>query len=176
MGSRSDQSICRHEGDKSAVWAHEWAVQKWVKRSRYRLRANSCEPKKPFLCRVKFGRIHSPREGWQDLLSRSTPATMLKQHCRMLQCRMLFRHCCPKRQHCRSSRQRNCLLHRQCCFDIVASVDRALQLQSLMKYRRTDVRTWLTLTMQWGRDERLLWTMVAWLWTQTQPPPFAKNR
>ena len=66
--------------------------------------------------------------------ARSTPATMSKQHCRMLQCRMLLRHCCrfgnnvessvrlccPKRQHC------SCLLLRQCCFDIVASVDRAL--------------------------------------------------
>ena len=26
--------------------------------------------------------------------ARSTPATMSKQHCRMLQCRMLLRHCC----------------------------------------------------------------------------------
>ena len=58
---------------------------------------------------------------------------MSKQHCRMLQCRMLLRQsrtllrdCCPKRQHCRSNRQQSCLLLRQCCFDIVASVDRAL--------------------------------------------------
>jgi len=43
--------------------------------------------------------------------ARSTPATMPKQHCRMLQCQMLLRqsrtllrHCCPKRQHCRSNR------------------------------------------------------------------------
>ena len=65
---------------------------------------------------------------------------MSKQHCRMLQCRMLLRHCCrfwqqyrsnvrlccQKRQHCRSNRQQSCLVLRQCCFDIVASVDRAL--------------------------------------------------
>ena len=55
---------------------------------------------------------------------------MSKQHCRMLQCRM------PKRQHCRSNRQQSCLLLRQCCFDIVASVDRALDAESL----RTDDR------------------------------------
>ena len=34
---------------------------------------------------------------------------------------------CPKRQHCRSNRQQSCLLLRQCCFDIVAGVDRALE-------------------------------------------------
>ena len=75
-------------------------------------------------------------------LARSTPATMSKQHCRMLQCRMLLRHCCrfwqqcrsnvrlccPKRQHCRTS---FALKFRpfdkvERCFDIVASVDRAL--------------------------------------------------
>ena len=43
------------------------------------------------------------------------------------QSRTFLRHCCPKRQHCRSNRQQSCLLLRQCCFDIIASVDRALQ-------------------------------------------------
>ena len=88
----------------------------------------------------------------QVIKARSTPATMSKQHCRMLQCRMLLRQCCrfwkqcrsnvllccQKRQQCRSNRQQSflsnacrsnrqlcCLLLRQCCFDIVASVDRA---------------------------------------------------
>ena len=42
------------------------------------------------------------------------------------QSRTLLRHCCPKRQHCRSNRQQSCLLLRQCCFDFVPSVDRAL--------------------------------------------------
>ena len=35
--------------------------------------------------------------------TRSTPATMSKLHCRILQCRMLLRHCCQKRQQCRTS-------------------------------------------------------------------------
>ena len=74
----------------------------------------------------------------------STPATMSKQRSTLLpktatmsneicveissfrQSRTLLRHCCPKRQHCRrSNRQLCCLLLRQCCFDIVASVDRS---------------------------------------------------
>ena len=35
----------------------------------------------------------------------------------------LLRQNCSKRQHCRSNRQQRCLFFRQCCFDIVASVD-----------------------------------------------------
>ena len=34
-----------------------------------------------------------PVENWVHK-ARPTPATMSKQHCRMLQCRMLLRHCC----------------------------------------------------------------------------------
>jgi len=70
--------------------------------------------------------------------ARSRPATMSKQHCRMLQCRMLLRQsrtllrhccrfwqqcrsnvrlCCQKRQHCRSNRNNNVA----CCFDNVSS-------------------------------------------------------
>ena len=41
------------------------------------------------------------------------------------QSRTLLWHCCPKQQHCRSNSQQSCLLLRQCCLDIVASVDRA---------------------------------------------------
>ena len=70
---------------------------------------------------------------------------MSKQHCRMLQSRMLFRHCCRFWQQCRSNVRivRHCCQKRQqCrtsfalkfrpfdkverCFDIVAGVDRAL--------------------------------------------------
>ena len=47
------------------------------------------------------------------------------------QSQTLLRHCCPKRQHCRSNRQQSCLLLRQCCFDIVASVDRTLVLTNV---------------------------------------------
>jgi len=75
----------------------------------------------------------------------STPATMSKQRSTLLpktatmsnefcveilsfrQSRTLLRHCCPKRQHCRSNKPQSCLLLRQRCFDIVASVDRSLQ-------------------------------------------------
>ena len=57
-------------------------------------------------------------------------ATMSSEFCVEIssfrQSRTLLRHCCPKRQHCRSNRQQSCLLLRQCRFDIVASVDRAL--------------------------------------------------
>ena len=62
-------------------------------------------------------------------------ATMSNEFCVEIssfrQSQTLLRHCCPKRQHCRSNRQQSCLqqsclLLRQCCFDIVASVDRAL--------------------------------------------------
>jgi len=81
------------------------------------------------------------------LKSRSTPATMSKQRSTLLpktarmsnefcveissfpQSRTLLRQCFPKRQHCRSNRQQSCLLLRQCCFDIVASVNRALAYQ-----------------------------------------------
>jgi len=50
----------------------------------------------------------------------------LVRHCCLFwqQRRTLFRHCCQKRQHCRSN-IRHCSI-RQCCFDIVAGVDRAL--------------------------------------------------
>jgi len=66
----------------------------------------------------------------------STPATMSKQHCRMLQCRMLFRHCCRFWHQCRSNVLLCCQKRQQCrmsfalklrpfdkverCFDIVA--------------------------------------------------------
>ena len=68
--------------------------------------------------------------------ARSTPATMSKQHCRMLQCRMLSRHCCRFWQQCQSNVRLCCQKRRQCrtsfalkfrpfdkverCFDIVA--------------------------------------------------------
>jgi len=108
---------------------------------------------------------HVPKEA-KSTKARSTPATMSKQNCRMLQCRMLLRYCCrfwqqcrsnvrlccQKRQKCRTSfalkfrpfdkvercfdnvaktatmsenRQQSWMLLRQCCFDIVAGVDRA---------------------------------------------------
>jgi len=58
-------------------------------------------------------------------------ATMSNEFCVEIssfrQRRTLLRHCCPNRRHCRSNRQQSCLLLRQCCFDIVASVDRVLQ-------------------------------------------------
>jgi len=46
--------------------------------------------------------------------ARSTPATMSKQHCRMLQYRMLLRHCCRFWQQCRSN-VRLCYQKRQQC-------------------------------------------------------------
>ena len=46
--------------------------------------------------------------------ARSTPATMSNQHCRMLQCRMLLKHCCRFWQQCRSN-VRLCYQKRQQC-------------------------------------------------------------
>ena len=57
---------------------------------------------------------------------------LLRQCCRFWQqSRTLLRHCCQKRQQCRSNVRlcriniRHCSI-RQCCFDIVAGLDRAL--------------------------------------------------
>ena len=44
----------------------------------------------------------------------STPATMSKQHCRMLQCRMLLRQCCRFWQQCRSNVRLYCQKRQQC--------------------------------------------------------------
>ena len=57
--------------------------------------------------------------------ARSTLATMSKQHCRSNRqlCCLLLRQCCRYGQQCRSN-IRHCSI-RQCCFDIVAGVDRA---------------------------------------------------
>ena len=46
--------------------------------------------------------------------ARSTPATMSKQHCRMLQCQMLLRHCCFFWQQCRSNVRLCCQKRQQC--------------------------------------------------------------
>ena len=58
---------------------------------------------------------HVPKEA-KSTKARSTPATMSKQNCRMLQCRMLLRYCCRFWQQCRRTGNKV-----ECCFDNVAS-------------------------------------------------------
>ena len=73
-------------------------------------------------------------------------ATMSNEFCVEIssfrQSRRLLRQCCPKRQHCRSGRQQSCLLLRQCCFDIVASVDWAL--------RCVITDSWMICSLSWS--------------------------
>jgi len=55
---------------------------------------------------------------------RNFNAKLVRHCCRFWQqSRTLLRHCCQKRQQCRSN-MRHCSI-RQCCFDIVAGVDRS---------------------------------------------------
>ena len=79
---------------------------------------------------------------------RNFNAKLVRHCCRFWQqSRTLLRHCCQKRQQCRSnvrhcrSNIRHCSI-RQCCFDIVASVDRALCAECM----RCDLTKWRPLS------------------------------
>jgi len=76
------------------------------------------------VCNNATSIVHSKLDYWNSLYheltkARSTPATMSKQHCRSnwQLCCLLLRHCCQKRQQCRSI-VRLCSI-RQCCFDLL---------------------------------------------------------
>jgi len=47
----------------------------------------------------------------------------------------------PHQQQCRSNRQQSCQLLRQCCFDIVAGVDRALAYDTSLKSESEGMKT-----------------------------------
>ena len=71
---------------------------------------------------------------------RNFNAKVVRHCCRFWQqSRTLLRHCCHKRQQCRSNIW-HCSI-RQCCFDIVAGVDRALDRKLLWWH----VFLWLTI-------------------------------
>jgi len=90
----------------------------------------------------KFRRVDDVRE-FQDVNNNKTPsipATMLKQHCRMLQNRMLLWHCCRFRQQCRSNVRLCCQKRQQCRTSFCVEISSFRQSRMLLRQSRTLLR------------------------------------